>query len=109
MDNKKKRNYFMITVKLLFIIFIFVYIIGESGYHEASIRNDTILTEEAINRFEEDVLNGEEVDVKNYVEKEIKDYSNGFTKAGEKINNGVITIITDGALELVNVFKYLFT
>ncbi len=109
METRKKKNYFLVLVNILFVMFIFIYVIGETGYHEARIQNETVLTEEAIKQFEQDVLEGKEVDLEKYVKKETVDYSNAFTNIGEKLNNTVLIIINDGAGEIVNIFKYLFS
>ncbi len=107
--KKKKKNYFMQIVIALFIMFLVVYIVGESGYYESTLHNETVLTNEQIKKFEEDVINGETVDLNNYLLEEKKDYSNIFTKTGEAINNGVITLINDGALGVMDVFGSLFS
>ncbi len=108
METKKKKNHFLNIVGILFIIFLIVYIIGESGYYEASKRKDVELTEESIKKFEEDVLNGDTVDLNTYILEENKDYSNVFTETGEKISSGVINIFSNTFEGIANVFSFLF-
>ncbi len=108
MDKKKKPNYFLRVTLVLFIIFIMIYIIGQTGYYETSVRKDVMLTEEKINEFEEDVLNGEQVDLNTYIVKEDKDYSNALTTAGEGLNNTIMKIFSEGLDEVINIFDILF-
>ena len=53
---KKKKNWFLRLLTILFIIFIGLYIASISGYYEASLGNKVALTDEAIKRFEQDVI-----------------------------------------------------
>ena len=63
------------TLKLILIIIILIYIssyyIANSGYYEYDLQRRTVLTNEKIKEFEEDV--------KNYLENEETDYSNKIT------------------------------
>ena len=40
-------------------------------------------------QFETDLNNGQVIDVKDYLKEEKKDYSNGVTKIGNKLSNGI--------------------
>ena len=53
---------------ILFIIFLINYYQVESGNYENEINKKTILTEEKIHEFEEDVKNGNFIDIKDYTE-----------------------------------------
>lgn len=106
--DKKKTNYFKITLYALIILFIFVYISGTSGYYENQIAEDTLITSEAIKVFEEDVLNGEVLDVNNYIEIKNNDYSNVFTDVGENLNDALLIILNDGFSSLANVLSKIF-
>ncbi len=71
------------TLKLILIIIILIYIssyyIANSGYYEYDLQRRTVLTNEKIKEFEEDVKNNKDIDVKNYLENEETDYSNKIT------------------------------
>ena len=47
-EEASSKNYFLIIMIFLFIIFLILYISGEAGYYEYKVHTKTILTEEAI-------------------------------------------------------------
>lgn len=79
------------TVKLILIIivitFISIYAISESGYYEYKLQEKTILTNEKIKEFENDVKNNENVDIKEYLINEELDYSNKITNLVYEISD----------------------
>lgn len=107
--KKKKNNWFMRILTILFIIFIALFIAGESGYYEAKVNRSVALTNEAIKQFEEDVLNGKEVDINSYIETDEFDYSNTLTKTGDKLSETMGKFLTGGLTNVWEVFKVLFT
>ena len=52
-EEASSKNYFLIIMIFLFIIFLILYISGEAGYYEYKVHTKTILTEEAIKEFED--------------------------------------------------------
>ncbi len=108
METKKKPNYFLRVITILFAIFIVIYIIGETGYYESKINNEIYLTDEKIKEFEQDIIEGKTIDLKSYVTKESKDYTNALTSLGEGINNGIVVVFTKGLSEIANFFDILF-
>ena len=84
---------------LLIIMFIVVYIMTLSGYYQSVENKNSILTEEAINRFEKDVLNGKKIKASNYLEKK-KRYDNLLSRTGIDIGN-IIERIFNKALKLI--------
>ena len=105
---KKKKNWFLRTLTILFVIFVGLYIASISGYYEASLGNKVALTDEAIKRFEQDVLEGKNVDVEDYVLEERCDYSNTFTNTADKMTESVQKILTDGISGIWDAIKVLF-
>lgn len=105
---KKKKNWFLITILITFIIFLGMFISSVSGYHDSAVSKRVALTDEKIKEFEEDVLNGEVVDIKDYIEKDNRDYSNGFTKAGEKVSDSLTMILTEGINSIWDALRVLF-
>ena len=75
MNKKLTKLVLLITV----IIFISSYLIASSGYYEYTMQQKTIITNEKIKEFENDVKNNEDIDIKEYLKKEEVDYSNKFT------------------------------
>lgn len=108
MKKSKKSKYFFRILFCFFLVFVALLIAYESGYYETRMSNRAVLTKEAMEKFEEDVKNGEVVDVQDYLKKESVDYSNGVTKIGNKISNGISEVMTNGLSGLFNALKGLF-
>lgn len=85
----------------LLILFLFIYMVGGSGFFEYKLNEKKIMTEEEIMRFEEDVKNGEFVDINDYLEDSSKNYDNSFTKINRSISKCV-----DKFFE--RIFRYIF-
>lgn len=95
----KKTTKFIIIIIVL--IFIGSYIISESGYYEYTMQQRTIITNEKIKEFEQDVKNSENIDLKEYLEKDEVDYSNKFTT--------LVYNISDNSNKIARkAIKYLF-
>lgn len=105
---KKKKNWFLRLLSILFIVFLGLYIASISGYYEAQVSNKVALTDKAIQKFEEDVLEGKEVDINTYITNENKDYSNKFTDAGDKFSESIQKLLTQGIGGLWDAIKILF-
>ena len=67
MDDKKKNNLSRFIVMILFASFSFVYAMANMGYYEYRNHNKRVMTDEQIEKFEEDIKNGVELDLNNYV------------------------------------------
>ena len=68
-----------IIIIIIFAIFIASYLVSSSGYYEYRVQQQSIITNEKIKEFEEDIKNNENIDLKEYLEKEQNDYTNKFT------------------------------
>jgi len=70
-------------IKLISIIIIIAftssYFVASSGYYEYSMQQRTILTNEKIKEFENDIKNNQDIDLKDYYVEEQIDYSNKLT------------------------------
>lgn len=73
----KKINKLVISITI--IIFISSYLISSSGYYEYTMQQRTIITNDKIKEFENDVKNNQDIDLKEYLKQEEIDYSNKFT------------------------------
>lgn len=96
----KKNNPIKIIFILIVIAFISAYYISNSGYYEYELQQRTIITNEKIKEFEEDVKSGNDIDIKKYLDNEKKDYTNKITNAmynlsekGNKFTRKCITYI----------------
>ncbi len=101
MDLEKALRTFFI---ILFIIFVTVYILYNSGYYEYELHKKVELTNEQIEKFENDVKNNKDIDISDYTGNSTNDYSNAFSDVSASFSNftskyvkkginGVFTII----------------
>ncbi len=105
---KKKNNIFISIITLLFIIFLGLFIASKSGFYEAKVNKASLLTSDAIERFEKDIEDGKPIDLEKYIENDNYDYSNAFTKAGEKIAKVTEEVFSGGIKDIWEFFKMLF-
>ena len=105
---KKKKNWLLRLLFVLFIAFLGLYIASISGYYESQVSNKVALTDKAIEEFERDVLEGKTVDINTYITEENKDYSNKFTDAGDKFSESLQKLLTDGIGGIWDAIKVLF-
>lgn len=103
-NSRKAWVIFRRVILILFIIFIINYFQVESGYYNDQQTMKTILTEEKIREFEEDVKNGEFVDIKDYTETTHIDTSTPAADIGYKIGEGVNDFINN---RVGGFFKYI--
>ena len=97
----KKNKVFKPIIIIILIIFISSYYVSNSGYYEYHMQQKTVLTNEKIKEFEEDVKNNKDIDIKNYLEYEEVDYSN-------KLSNLVYDFSNNGVKVSRKVIKALF-
>lgn len=109
MEKKKKTNWFLRLVLLLFVLYISLSIAMETGYYESKLNEKTMLTEESIKKFEQDVREGKNVDINDYVIEKNRDYSNSATKIGVFVSSIIEDIMGDGINKMADIFKKLFT
>ena len=77
-----------IILLVIIIVYIFLYISYKNGYYIKRNEENTILTEEKIKEYENDLKNGVDVSKKNYIvvhENYSNNYSRTFLKVSEKI------------------------
>lgn len=75
----KKESIFKFILLCFIICFLVILFAGKTGYYEKKLRDNSILTEEQIKKFEEDLKNGKNVDISNYVINKNKDYTTKLT------------------------------
>ena len=86
---------------IILIIFISSYVIASTGYYEYTMRERTIITNEKIKEFEEDIRNNENIDIKDYYDNKELDYSNKITT--------LVYNVSDNSNKLARkAIKYLF-
>lgn len=76
----KGKNVARIIIGTLFILFIALYFTQTTGFYEFEQRKITSLTEEQIQKFEQDVKEGKKIDLENYADVGKKDYDNQLSR-----------------------------
>lgn len=94
------NNFFKGTILTLFIVFIGLYYLSNAGVIDYQAKNKTVLTEEQIKIFEEDVKNNVEIDIKKYIDNKEEQYNNGISKTTLKVSNSIGKTIS-GILDFV--------
>lgn len=107
-EETSSKNYLLIVIALLFIIFLILYISGETGYYEYKVHTKTVLTEEAVKEFEKDISEGKNVKLENYIKTEKVDYSNPVSNTG--YNTGLIIekFMNKGIKKTMKILNSLF-
>ena len=107
-EEASSKNYFLIIMIFLFIIFLILYISGEAGYNEYKVHTKTILTEEAIKEFEKDISEGKNVKLENYIKTEKIDYSNMISDTGYNVGILIEKFMNKGIKKTVKILSSLF-
>ena len=107
-NSKKAWQVFKTILILLFIFFLINYYQVESGNYQNELTQKTILTEEKIKEFEQDVKDGNYIDLKNYTENNYVDTSNAFSKFGNHIGEGLEKIINEKGQDFFKIIKKYF-
>lgn len=84
-----KNNFFRIMTLTVFLIFLALYYSSNAGLIDYQAKNKTVLTEEQIKMFEEDVKNNVQIDLKKYVENKEEKYDNNISKTTLKLSNTI--------------------
>lgn len=90
----------IIKVFLIFIIISFLSLYITSNHYEYNLKNQNILTNEAIKRFEKDVKAGKKIIASNYIEEQ-KNYNNKASDIALKTSNYISKTFN-------KIMKYLF-
>ena len=107
--KKKKKNYLLIVMTVLFSIYCAILFSYNNGYYQTMAYKKMTLTEEAMRRFEQDIEEGKNISVNNYLVNDFKDYSNGVSNAGVKTGEMAEKFITKGLGKIFKVLGKLFT
>lgn len=69
-----------IMVVVILVVFAASYVISESGYYEYTMQQRTVITNEKIKQFEQDVKENKDMDLVEYLKKDEVNYSNSVTR-----------------------------
>lgn len=90
-----KKDFLRIIAFTILFLFLGLYVSSRNGYIDYQARNQMILTEEQISKFEEDVKNQKPIDINNYVIKEDELYDNQLSKFSLKLSNSIGNTVED--------------
>jgi len=108
MKEKTLNNIFKFIFLTFFVIFLTLYISQVTGYYEYEQHQKTVLTEEKIKQFEEDVASGKNIDIKNYLENETKDYNNKASRLGNTVSMQIEKTVKSGMNGLFKILSKMF-
>jgi hypothetical protein len=100
----KKDNIFKIVFCILMLTYLTLYFAGVSGYYEYKNYKKMVLTEEQINKFEEDVKEGKEINVEDYIIEENSNHNNKIANTGKRLS---FTISSSMSKVLTKCFKVI--
>lgn len=106
MIEKKKKNWFLTVLGIIFVIYVCLYVMDSLGYYNIAAKNK-VITEEKLQEFESDVKNGKEIDLKEYV-RDTTNYKNVYSNIGYSISVGIDNILNKGLSNVGKVLKKLF-
>lgn len=105
---KKKKNYFMVFILLVFLIFFVLYISKEAGYYEYKAHSKAALTQKQIEKFETDLSNGKNVTIDDYIVNDKVDYTSKVGDIGYKFGNLVEGFMNEGLKKTLKFLSALF-
>lgn len=106
MEHKKKSNWFLKIVGVLFMIYFALYLMDNLGYYNVATKQK-VITEEKLQEFENDVKNGKSIDIKNYV-RDTTNYRNTFSNIGYNVSIGIDNVLNKGLKDINKIMKKLF-
>lgn len=105
-EKKHKKNLFLTSLLILFLIYFSLFLMDKFGYYNVSSRK-TILTEEKLHEFELDVKNGVEIDLIDYIEDDVY-YENFYSDIGYNLSKTIDKIFNGGIMKVGKYVKKLF-
>ncbi len=94
--KKKKYNIFKVVLYSFIFIYLVIFISANTGYYEYKNYKKTVLTEEQIKKFEEDVKKGEYIDINNYLVKEDHSYKNKLSMVAINLSDKISNVVSTG-------------
>lgn len=84
-----RNNLIRIISLTLVFLFVGLYFASNAGYIDYQSRNKTVLTEEQIKKFENDVKENKAIDIENYITDKSDEYDNSISNLSLKISNTI--------------------
>ena len=104
----KKESIFKFILLCFIICFLVILFAGKTGYYEKKLRDNSILTEEQIKKFESDLSEGKNVTIDDYVVNDKVDYTTTVGDMGYKFGNLVEGFMNEGLKKTLRFFSALF-
>lgn len=94
--KKKKKNPVLISLAILFIVYMALFITQSTGYYELKQHNRMVMTNENMKKFENDVKQGKDISIEDYIDTTKKDYSSRVGDIGNKTSSLIEKVMTKG-------------
>ena len=91
----------------LFIIFITIYVFYGNSYYNYDLHKKVELTNEQIEKFENDIKNNNNIDIKDYIGNTNEDYSNNISNMGLSFSKFTSKYIKSGIKGVLKVIGEL--
>ncbi len=101
------KKIFKLLFGFVFIVFLISYVISESGYYEYNLRNKSVMTKEAMRRFEEDLEKGKDVRMEDYVVDTTRNYTSRLTTSTNRVSVSFNVFLKRGIEEVFKVASRL--
>ena len=93
--TKLRTKIFRISFIVLFVVFLTLFMGNKYGYYEYKKQAQVFLTNEQIQKFENDIKEGKEINLEDY-KIENKNYQTKLSQAGLNISNTLAGIVKKG-------------
>ena len=87
---------FKVFMVIILVAFLGTVFLSVSGYYQTELQKDMILTNEAIEKFEQDVKDGKDIDASDYLASKQKNYDNRVSKTGRYVSEKLNKIVSNG-------------
>ena len=102
--KKTKNRLFKVLFWIFFISFMIIYFSEITGYYEYKNYQKTVMTNEQIKKFENDIKNGKNVKPDSYLLTDTTKYDNKLSDMANSLSNSISKIVK-GSVE--NTFKLI--
>lgn len=106
--KKKNNNIFLKILSILFLFYMSMYISSSTSIIENKRKQEVIITEKNIKRFENDIKNNKNIDINDYMTTKKNDYSGPGSRLGENVSNFFEDLLTKQAGKMAKFLKKCF-
>lgn len=91
----------------LFVVFVTIYIFYGNSYYNYDLHKKVELTNEQINKFENDIKNNNNIDLNDYIGNTREDYSNNISNLGLSFSKFTSKYVKKGIKGVFNIINGL--